>query len=926
MRCTTDGPATRKRARALALCASLAASLTFAQADIQPASPPPLSEAVARALEAPYLSDTEGKQMRVFHGLWRKPDLSTPALAAQAALIRGALDDPALFNEQTPAEDRAEGMLQRGELDQALTTLAGKSSLRAIRIRAQALELLGRTDEADAALEPLVDRMADRRLESAQDLVEGVKGLIIRTRVRGQEQAAGGDFRTLMKLLAQARQEMDRLYWPAMLVEAQLLYEKDSRAEASQVLQQVLTFNPSCAAAWAMLAQMSVDGFDFDKTQAAAQKLDQLAGPLAWQNIDDPQAEASGSSPYAAMALAKSRLRQKDPDGAAQLLEPILKRFPTMREAKALEAAIAAGAYDFERTAQLVEDFDKLSPGSPLAMLQVGRVLSEARQYEAAATYLEKAVDRGPYLAEPAIELGLMQLQAGNDSKALEALEKAALLDPFNVRASNSLKLARELISYTRIESEHFIVRHRPGIDGVLGREMVHVLERIHTRVCGDEPGGINHEPAHKTVIDLMPNHRWFSVRITGLPKIHTMAASTGPVIAMESPREGPGHMVGVYDWARVLQHEYTHTVTLSRTKNRIPHWFTEAAAVYLEDSPRDYDKCQMLAQALESGTLFDLEQINIAFVRPKRPQDRSQAYAQGHWMYEYIVQTWGANAPLELMDLYATGQTEAQAMQQVLGQTQDSFQQAFIDWARKQVTLWGLHPTEHEPSIATLLLQYIIDEEGGAEVIQDQLTRTTDSVAWSAAGGGGTPEPFAPQLPIPTPQMVDQWLNKYPTHPQVLRLAVNLALASGDLQAGGKRTQNAVSLLERYAAACIVDPLPHRQLAKLYLDEDFGTKSDAIPHLEYLDAREVNSAAYAIALARRYAARQQWQLAKNKAERATQVSPFDADYRELAATVALKMNDLKTAERHILALTDLEPDREIHTKRLAAVREKMSR
>ena len=64
----------------------------------------------------------------------------------------------------------------------------------------------------------------------------------------------------------------------------------------------------------------------------------------------------------------------------------------------------------------------------------------------------------------------------------------------------------------------------------------------------------------------------------------------------METPREGGGRRVGLYDWLRVVRHEYTHTITLSRTNNRIPHWFTEACAVSQEPGPRDFDTCKMLA------------------------------------------------------------------------------------------------------------------------------------------------------------------------------------------------------------------------------------------------------------------------------------------------------------------------------------------
>ena len=49
-------------------------------------------------------------------------------------------------------------------------------------------------------------------------------------------------------------------------------------------------------------------------------------------------------------------------------------------------------------------------------------------------------------------------------------------------------------------------------------------LERIHATVAGR----FNFEPPIKTTIELMPDHKRFSVRITGMPHIHTVAACTG--------------------------------------------------------------------------------------------------------------------------------------------------------------------------------------------------------------------------------------------------------------------------------------------------------------------------------------------------------------------------------------------------------------
>jgi cellulose synthase operon protein C len=868
----------------------------------QPIPAPDVSPSVLRLLEAAYLSEEERKDLRIFHGLWQQGDLDTPQRRAAAALIRGAYGDESLGDPAVAAVDRAEAMLRRGELNEAIALIEGDAALRAIRIRAEALEGLGRAKEAGAALEPLVARVEEAR--TPEDLVEAVRGLVIRARVLPQDEPAGGDFRRMMTLLGSARENLGRHYWPAPLLEAQILFSKDNRREATQAAMQALTLNPRSADAWALLGRMAVEGFNFEPAEGVAERLNRMAD-LA--------------SPDAALILARARLRQNDPDGAVQALRPVLERFPRMRPLLALEAAVAALRFDDEETQRLLAAFDEHSPGSPDALFEVGRALAEARQYEPASRYLAEAAQRAPFRPEPVSELGLLGLQSGHDFQALDALRKAAALDPFNLRVENSLKLVEELVRYAKLESEHFIIRFRPGEDEVLAADMLERLEEMYRRVTGPEAGGIDHHPAVKTTIDIMPNQRWFAVRIVGITRIHTMAAATGQVIAMESPRVGAGHSVGTYDWLRVLRHEFTHTVTLSRTNNRIPHWFTEAAAVYLEDSPRDFNTCKLLAGALEAGQLFDLAQINIAFVRPRRPTDRAQAYAQGHWMYQYIVERWGPRAPLDLMDRYAAGEREESAMRAVLAIEPAQFLEEFKGWAQMQVRSWGMRPAEDQPTIGQILLM----EAGGASdqraALQKRLDQAGADAAWAVATGSEPGEPWSLRLPRLTPSIVERWLERHPEHPDLLEASLKQLLATSD----GEATLEMAPLLERYAAARPVDPMPHRHLVRLYMEAEQNDESAvraAIPHLEYLDAREQHSPVYAYELARRYQQLGELELAAASAERTTIIAPFEGRYRELAATIALQRREFAAARRHIAALTKLEPTRAVHRQRLEAV------
>ena len=98
------------------------------------------------------------------------------------------------------------------------------------------------------------------------------------------------------------------------------------------------------------------------------------------------------------------------------------------------------------------------------------------------------------------------------------------------------------------------------------------------------------------------------------------------------------------------------------------------------------------------------------------------------------------------------------------------------------------------------------------------------------------------------TPEVVDFWLAVYPEHPDVLEMAVEEQLDQTD----GEVDELLAELLERYASARPVDDMPRRLLAKWYLDSEAPER--AIPHLEFLDVREVMSPIYATELAKRYA------------------------------------------------------------------------
>lgn len=893
---------------------------------------PAIDEGVQQLLEQPYLTDEERADLRVRHGVWTAEDVSLPeelaqatpaqlARAAEAALLSGDVRHKALLDERTPALLRARGMLLRGEPGDALRVLGdgeeGAGERAQVRlVRARALLDVGKREEARVLLAEAEAELAKGGVSaggageggSARELAAMVESCVLLSRLqpappRGEVASPKVDFQQLLNVLAHARDNVDRLAPEPSIAEVMLLLEKNSFDQASEAMEEAIALAPRNHELWLLAGELAAQGFDFEKAERIASTLDELAAG------GDGAVQGSAASLAGTMVRAMVRLRQIEGQQALSELAGISEQFPGQRRVRALRAAAHAVAFDdAAMRAELVE-LDKLSPGTPDGYLAAGDVLALARQYPEAAAVLAEASKRAPGWASPAVELGLSELQAGNLDGARAALEHAESLDRSNKRATNSLVLLREIAGYTTIENEHFVVRFKPGQDELLAREMLPELERIFERVTGDGLGGIRHVPAGKTTIELYPNHRWFSTRITGLPALHTFAAATGPVIAMEAPRSGPGHLVGPYDWPRVVQHEYVHTVTLSRTRNRLPHWFTEASAVMLEDRPMDWNTVQMLTSVVQRGALFDFDTINIKFVRPKKPIERAQAYAQGAWMYAFMIEHFGETSVLELMDLYAKGTREEEAFGKVLRVSRAEFLQQFEEFATKQLQQWGMIEGPGVPSIDTLL-----ESEAGKP-------------------GEGSPAE-------PTSALVEKWLEASPKHPLVLDLAVKFAMQSPKRTKQGEAEASDIELLERHARARPMDPTAHRLLAQLYLNEskaeDLAAVGrgpvNAIPHLQFLDLREQHSTAYAAELARLFARvadereaevdkRRAWEDALASARRATQLSPYDATIRELAATIALRAGELAIAQQHIEALVLLEPTREVHKQRLEAVK-----
>lgn len=870
---------------------------------------PPLSPNVLRLVESELLSEQAKSERRLFHGLWRASDLEQPDAQARAMLVSGAWFHPVFDDGAVPAWVRARAMMNRGEVERALGLVAVQPDTSSVLVRAEALYELGRYAEAAEVAESigrLLDgvRSANGTTLSEQEIVDCVNALLLGARVRGVGGAPEAEYARLLGILTSVHQVRDRLYWPAMLSEAELLVERGARSEAASAIQQVLSINPRCARAWTLLGLMYVDAFELARSMGIAERLDQLVAS-AWR--DSKQGDSAGSLD-AHLIRARRWVRQNDFEFAQNSISQAMSTAASSPRVLAVAAGVSALSYDDAVMRDAIMRYEGAAPGGAKAHAAIGKTLSERRQYALASSFLRETVSRLPYWSEPWSELGLLELQAGRIAEGLEALEAALELDPFHTRASNTLVLAQELLSFDVIETDHFIVRYAPGPDRALAQEMARVAEVVHA----DLSATLQYEPDIKTSIDLMPDHERFAVRVTGMPGVFTVAACTGPVVAMESPRDGKFN-TGPYDWERVFIHEYAHTLTLGMTENRIPHWLTEAFSVQSEDAPRPYGWWRLLSDAAQQGRTYSVSNMSLGFIRPDTPADRTRAYAQAEFVLEYIVERFGEESPAQLLRVFREGSTERDAWPRVLGLSVEVFDADFGRWAEDRFGEVGLRP---DISIETIIARSAIESSGGIDVVTARLASLASGTALELSAGGASGDADWEGLTIPsiTEENIDGWVEQYPTNPDLLEISARNAVQ----RSGGVPDESHIDVLTRYIQARPIDDWPHLQLVRVFLDA--GRDLEAAEHLAWLDEREVNSSLYASALARIRAGVGDWTGALEDAQRATRREPFDPEHREAVAEIALRLADYELARSALEVLELIEPQQTVHTRRLEAL------
>jgi hypothetical protein len=333
----------------------------------------------------------------------------------------------------------------------------------------------------------------------------------------------------------------------------------------------------------------------------------------------------------ARVALARYAFESEDAD----LLNKELKTLPDWdAEVRAIRLAQTLSGGDAKVSRQLHTKASKQS----WVLHRAGLLLSGRYRFEQGAQLQREALTLDPELLSAKRALAEDLLRAAKNEEAWPLLEEVHTLDGYDVTAYNLLELRDRIAAFKKIETQHFEIWMSPLEAPVYGDRVGRLLENAFTELAPK----YGFRPNHRTRVEIFPEQKDFAVRTFGVPGGDGyLGVCFGPVITAPSPASprATGH-----SWEATLWHEFTHTITLTLTRNRLPRWLSEGVSVYEEQQanpswgrrfrPRH-------ASRLLGNGLTPIEEMPEAF-RSGDSSDLDFAYLQSGLMVEWMVKRSG--------------------------------------------------------------------------------------------------------------------------------------------------------------------------------------------------------------------------------------------------------------------------------------------
>jgi Tfp pilus assembly protein PilF len=330
--------------------------------------------------------------------------------------------------------------------------------------------------------------------------------------------------------------------------------------------------------------------------------------------------------------------------------------------------------------------------------------LAKVADFAGAAKLLETAIGSDPENASPLVQLGSYYLRLDMVAEAIQRLEHAIELAPYNEDAHELLGDAYYMDNDTasaRVQWEWVleVKPNRPGLKAKLEKAMREEAVESNFRPAGSRHFQLTSSPdipgrALRTVLSILEQ------AYVNIGRNFGGAQPTGPIQVIvynaqgfsEATQQG-AHVGALYDGKiRIpltdpegnlltdqdlhdrLWHEYTHVVVRYLGGKNVPWWLNEGLA---EAFSRQLSAGQqaLLQKAAEDGALFSLSALEGNQLDQLPPDELRLAYAQAHITVDYLWTSYGQARLAQLMSNLAEGIEIKEALHQNYRRSYESLQ-----------------------------------------------------------------------------------------------------------------------------------------------------------------------------------------------------------------------------------------------------------